>query len=36
MIFSGDYVIGNGQGDYYGFMTRSFRLTPRDTEGAAA
>ncbi|MGL4199624.1 MAG: DUF4185 domain-containing protein [Allorhizobium sp.] len=28
MIFSGDWVIGNFRGDYYGFMTRRFRLTP--------
>lgn len=27
MIFSGDWVIGNLRGDYYGFMTRRFRLT---------
>jgi hypothetical protein len=26
MIHSGDYVIPNEQGDYYGFMTRRFRL----------
>jgi hypothetical protein len=29
MIFSGDYTIPNCQGDYYGFMTRRFRLTAR-------
>lgn len=28
MVFSGDYVIPNGTGDYYGFMTRRFRLEP--------
>jgi hypothetical protein len=29
MIFSGDYTVPNCQGDYYGFMTRRFRLTAR-------
>jgi hypothetical protein len=29
MIFSGDYVIPDCKGDYYGFMTRRFSLTPR-------
>jgi hypothetical protein len=29
MIFSGDYVVPNCLGDYYGFMTRRFTLTPR-------
>jgi hypothetical protein len=29
MIFSGDYTVPNCEGDYYGFMTRRFRLTPR-------
>jgi hypothetical protein len=28
MVFSGDYVVPNGTGDYYGFMTRRFRLEP--------
>jgi hypothetical protein len=28
MIFSGDYVVPNCEGDYYGFMTRRFTLTP--------
>jgi hypothetical protein len=28
MIFSGDYTVSNCQGDYYGFMTRRFRMTP--------
>jgi hypothetical protein len=28
MVFSGDWVVGNLRGDYYGFMTRHFRLTP--------
>jgi hypothetical protein len=32
MIFSGDYVIPHGTGDYYGFMTRRFRLDgPEDS-----
>jgi hypothetical protein len=35
MIFSGDYVIGKGQGEYYGFMTRSFRLTRHGDAGDA-
>lgn len=30
MIFSGDWVVGNMKGEYYGFMTRRFRLTPID------
>ncbi|HYY12109.1 MAG TPA: DUF4185 domain-containing protein [Kineosporiaceae bacterium] len=30
MIFSGDYVIPNCQGDYYGFMTRRFRFARLD------
>ena len=29
MIFSGDYVIPDCEGDYYGFMTRRFTLTPK-------
>jgi hypothetical protein len=29
MIFSGDYVVPDCKGDYYGFMTRRFRLTSR-------
>ena len=28
MIFSGDYTVHDCEGDYYGFMTRRFRLTP--------
>ena len=30
MIFSGDWVVGDLKGDYYGFMTRRFRLIPAD------
>ena len=30
MIFSGDYVIPNCTGEYYGFMTRRFRLSRLD------
>lgn len=30
MIFSGDWVAGDGVGDYYGFMTRRFRLRRRE------
>ena len=29
MVFSGDYTVPNCEGDYYGFMTRRFRLTTR-------
>jgi hypothetical protein len=29
MIFSGDYVVPGCQGEYYGFVTRRFTLTPR-------
>ena len=29
MVFSGDYTVPNCEGDYYGFMTRRLRLTPR-------
>jgi hypothetical protein len=30
MIFSGDYVIPDCQGEYYGFMTRRFRFSRQD------
>ena len=32
MLFSGDWVVGNMTGDYYGFMTRRFRFTGTDPE----
>jgi hypothetical protein len=34
MVFSGDYVVKFGRGDYYGFMTRRFRLQPRHERSA--
>jgi hypothetical protein len=31
MVFSGDWVVMNGDGEYYGFMTRRFRLARAGT-----